>query len=151
MRRRLVPLLLVALSVGCFVQWPRFAAGGVPPAMWCVPDTGLMARIMFDGVAIYASSPGEIPTAARQRLGVPLVSLADVARVVEEADCERASRAVAAQYLGNDAAGRPRLEPVSLFRVGPRWVAVPRDSWLGEWAPVVHFDSTFRKLGVQSL
>jgi hypothetical protein len=110
-----------------------------------------MARIIFDGVAVYASSQGEIPTAARQRLGVPRVSLTEVTRVVEEIHCERASRAVAAQYLGNDSAGGPRLEPVYLFRVGPRWVAVPRDSWIGEWAPVVHFDSTFKKLGVQSL
>ena len=151
MRRSIVLLVLLAGGLACALQRPRFAVGGRVPGTWCVPDTGLMERILFDAVATMTSSRGEIPTDVRKRVGVPAVERAEVTRVTDEVQCERASRAMAAQFFDPDAAGGPHLEPVHLFRTGPRWVVVPRDSWAGEWAPAVHFDSTFRKLGVHSL
>jgi hypothetical protein len=80
---------------------------------------------------------------------MPYVPPAEVARVTDERLCERAARALAAQFFRRGPRGAPHLEPVALFRAGPRHIAVPRDARMGEWGYAVHLDSaTFRTLAV---
>jgi hypothetical protein len=148
MPRRLLPISIAVAAVisACSLGQPRFAERGITPARWCVPDSGIFGDVTVGKLRWTLISSD--PSAAELREGLqrmPKLTPGEVTLVMDEAMCERAARAVAAQYLkvsGGDAA---RLEPVILLSAGPRWIAVPRDTHAGEFAIGVFLErATYR-------
>ena len=84
---------------------------------------------------------GAVAAADRQWLTLPLVSASDVQL---ESDSAKCAQALAARQASNPSASGP----VFLFRVGTtRYVLFAREEDVGEWRPVIVYDTTFTPRG----
>jgi hypothetical protein len=146
------PVLLFAVGAGAR------AGAGAPqpaPAAWCARDTShldsAMSAFRLGNTRALFGGRDSLRAAVREKVHLPYVDPASIVRETDERVCERAIRAVAAQVWRPDGGGRPRLEPVVVFRAGPRLVVAPHFVE-GEMSYAVILDAaTYRKLIVTML
>lgn len=112
------------------------------PPPWCLSSTDTAAVELLEYLRVLAASSDSTWITIRSSLdSMPAVSPENIALVVDETACQRASAALDSAFFTS-----PRMASVYLASVGSRYVAYVPGVYFGEWRALIHMDTSFNVL-----